>query len=244
MTKTSFFKWVWMGLIATGCNQTSEPNPQPTQTRQVSAPQAPKPPSKLEQLLIDSGLVDIQNHIPGIRVDLKYSTLDNFVHKDLYGELDKCYLRPEAAQKLKRAQALLQTMHPDYSLVVFDGARPHHIQKAMWDSLDIPFKRNYLAPPWEGSVHNYGYAVDLSIVDGTGKELDMGTPFDFFGPESQPKEEPRMLKSGKLDSTQISNRKLLRKVMREAGFLDIQTEWWHFNAIGSTTVKKKFSRIP
>ena len=127
---------------------------------------------------------------------------------------------------------------------MFDGVRPHHIQVQMWEKLDIPFKRNYLAPPWEGSVHNYGCAVDLSIVDSLGAELDMGTPFDFFGKEAQPQLEGMMLAQGKLTEMQLENRKLLRGVMKQAGFYDIQTEWWHFNAVANAVAKHKYSQIP
>lgn len=215
--------------------------PQPAASQ---APPAERKVGDLEQSLIDSGLVDIQAYIPGIKVDLKYSTKENFVKLDVYGELTRCYLREEAAKKLKMAQALLQSEHPGWSMVVFDGVRPHHVQKIMWDSLNIPFKRNYLAPPWEGSVHNYGCAVDLSIVDENGQELDMGTPFDYFGKEAQPQLEGMMLAQGKLDSSQVANRKILRRIMKQAGFHDIQTEWWHFNAVANAEVRRKYSRIP
>ena len=246
--KTSAFISTCLALLTlfAACKEpaplTTSPIPTPEQPPLVDP--SPPPISILEQRLIDSGLVDIATYIPGIHVDLKYSTTDNFIHADVYGDLERCYLRPEAAEKLKRAQAILQAQYPDWSLLVYDGARPHEVQTLMWERLDVPFKHNYLAPPWEGSVHNYGCAVDLTIIDETGKTLDMGTPFDYFGKEAQPQLESAMLAQGKLTQAQIDNRKLLRIIMKQAGFYDIHTEWWHFNAVANATVRKKYSRIP
>jgi zinc D-Ala-D-Ala dipeptidase len=245
-------KYWWIGLASLlaiwACNEPAPDNAKPASEPQPAThtpePAPPKKISEFEQLFRDSGLVDLQEFIPGIRIDLKYSTTDNFVKSDVYGDLDKCFMRKEAAEKLKKAQELLQKDHPGYSLLVFDGVRPFRVQQFMWDSLKIPNKRNYLAPPSEGSVHNYGCAVDLSVADSLGQPLDMGTPFDFFGELAQPKFEGQMLANGKLTQEQHANRLILRRVMKQAGFFDIQTEWWHFNAFGSSSVKRMFSRIP
>lgn len=210
----------------------------------VAEPEQPQKMSEFEQMFRDSGLVDLEEYIPGILIDLKYTSTDNFVQTDVYGDLDKCFLRKEAAEKLKRAMEILHETHPNHNLLVFDGVRPFRVQQIMWDSLDMPFKRNYLSPPSQGSVHNYGCAVDLSIADSTGKEIDMGTEFDFFGPLAQPQLESQMLANGKLSQAQYQNRMLLRNSMKKAGFFDIKTEWWHFNAFGSSAVKRMFSRIP
>lgn len=248
--KGKFVRWLGIAYCAClyACTPAADKSNLPSSavaTTDSPAPKpAPKPISEYEQLFLDSGLVDLAQFIPGIRIDLKYTTLDNFVKADVYGDLEKCFLRKEAAEKLQKAQNLLQKEHPGYSLLVFDGVRPFRVQQFMWDSLHIPNKRNYLAPPSEGSVHNYGCAVDLSIADSLGHALDMGTPFDFFGELAQPKFEGQMLANGQLTKAQHQNRLLLRRVMKQAGFLDIQTEWWHFNAFGSASVKRMFSRIP
>lgn len=239
-------------VLGLGCGSNSTPatttpaQPLPTEDTIPEEVVVPPPPpmSEFERTFLDSGLIDIQEYIPGILVDLKYSTTDNFVHADVYGTLEKCYLREEAAQKLKKAQELLQAKHPGYSLLVYDGVRPHRVQQDMWDKLDIPYKRNYLSPPSKGSVHNYGCAVDLTIADSSGQALDMGTAFDFFGPLAQPQLENKMLASGALTAEQRANRLLLRSTMKKAGFYDIRTEWWHFNAFPSREVKRRFSRIP
>jgi zinc D-Ala-D-Ala dipeptidase len=246
-------RWILCGIacLAAIAACTPAPSEAPAASNADSLAHTPAPlpaPApvigELEQTLIDSGLLDIQREVPGIRVELKYSTTDNFVKQDVYGDLERCYLRPEAVTKLKQAQSLLQAEHPGWTLLVYDGVRPHRIQTLMWEQLDIPFKRNYLAPPWEGSVHNYGCAVDLTIADEKGVPIDMGTPFDFFGKEAQPQLEGVMLAQGKLTEVHIANRKLLRRVMKEAGFFDIHTEWWHFNAVANATARKRFTRIP
>ena len=196
-----------------------------------------------EQVMVDSGLVDIHKLDSTIRIDLKYSTTDNFLHTDVYGELTNCYLRKAAAEKLVKAQKILRRKKPGYSLIVFDGARPRRVQYIMWEILDIPNKIDYLADPSKGSVHNYGMAVDLSIVDEKGKELDMGTPFDFFGILARPDSEDSLVALKQLTSKHIQNRWLLRSSMTEAGFQPIKTEWWHFTAIPSTEVGKYYRMI-
>lgn len=248
--------WVWvglMGLLFFSCGSEGEKQhipadslSTPIDTPAVPPPllPAPEPISEYEQTFMDSGLVEIGEFVPGIQVDLKYSTTDNFIESDVYGGLDKCYLRGEAAVKLRKAQELLQKEMPGYSLLLYDCTRPHRVQQVMWDQLDIPYKRNYLAPPSEGSVHNYGCAVDLTVVNELGEPLDMGTAFDFFGPLAQPQKETSMLASGKLTEEQHANRLLLRRTMRKAGFYDIRTEWWHFNAFSNKETKRRFSRIP
>ncbi len=192
------------------------------------------PPSSLEQKLIAAGLVNIKDLDASIQVDLKYSTENNFLHKNLYGDLGNCYLQKETAEKLVKAQKLLKERFPFYSLIIYDGVRPLSIQKMMWDELKVPehLKDQYVSDPQVGSLHNYGCAVDASIVNENGWEMDMGTPYDFFGELGHPIAETRMVGEGKLTWRQFENRKLLREVMTQAGFTIISTEWWHFN--GST----------
>ena len=79
-------------------------------------------------------------------------------------------------------------------------------------------------------MHNFGAAVDLSIINENGYVLDMGTEYDYFGELAYPREEDRMIKEGKLSHKQLLNRELLRSVMEQSGFSGITTEWWHFNS--------------
>jgi D-alanyl-D-alanine dipeptidase len=200
----------------------------------------------LERKLIEQGMVDITKVIPGIQVELKYSTEDNFFKQDVYGDLVRCYLHPKATEMLAKAQEALQKDYPKLSLLVYDGVRPLSVQQILWDSLDKPdsIKPLYVSDPKIGGLHNYGVAVDLTIVDmKTGKLLDMGTPFDFFGYPAYPDRELQMLAEKKITKAQVANREILRKVMKGAGFTGIGSEWWHFNAFSRKEAGEKFPLI-
>ena len=200
----------------------------------------------LEKSLQEQGLVNIQKEISGIQVELKYSTGDNFFQQDVYGDLTQCYLQPVAAAMLGKAQASLQKEYPNLSLLVYDGVRPLRVQQILWDSLDKPdsIKPLYVSDPKIGGLHNYGLAVDLTIFDlKSGKPLDMGTPFDYFGFPAYPDRELQMLAEEKITKTQVANREILRKVMKGAGFTGIGSEWWHFNAFSRKEAEEKFSII-
>ncbi len=201
---------------------------------------------ELEKQLLEQGLVDIQSEIPNLRVELKYSTTDNFFGQDVYGELTKAFLQPEVAEQLKKAQEMLQEDNPDYTLLVYDGVRPSSVQQILWDNLDKPdsLKPLYVADPKKGSLHNFGVAVDLTIFDTKADStLDMGTSYDYFGYPAYPDREAQMLSEGKITKTQIANREILRKVMTENGFSGIGSEWWHFNAYSRKEAGEKFKII-
>ena len=112
----------------------------------------------------------------------------------------------------------------------------------MWDELQVPekLKDKYVSNPEVGSLHNFGCAVDVSIVNEDFWEMDMGTPYDYFGELGYPIAESRMIEEGKLTWRQFENRKLLREVMTEAGFTGITTEWWHFNGNSLKTAGEKY----
>jgi L,D-peptidoglycan transpeptidase YkuD (ErfK/YbiS/YcfS/YnhG family) len=113
----------------------------------------------------------------------------------------------------------------------------------MWRLVKETEQEAYVAAPKKGSIHNFGAAVDVSIVDSAGLPLDMGTPFDYFGELAQPKYEERFLKEGKLTEEHLQNRKLLQEVMNEAGFRGIPDEWWHYNGFSLEEVKKRYSIV-
>jgi D-alanyl-D-alanine dipeptidase len=199
-----------------------------------------------EQNMAKQGLIDIKTIDPSILVELKYSSNDNFIGKDVYGCITNCYLQKDAAKKLANASGYLHLQNSGYNLLVYDGARPASIQKILWESLKqySPAKRQiFVANPTKGSIHNYGCAVDLTIVDAKGNALDMGTKFDYFGELAYPSKEEEMLKIGKLSKIQVANRRLLRKVMLKAGFTSIKYEWWHFNAVSRTNAKIKYKIV-
>lgn len=188
--------------------------------------------SEYEKQFVRCGLQNIRDFDTNIRIVLLYNTDKNFLGKSFYGGLDKCYLPCDVATRLNNAQKYLKAEFPFYNLIVFDATRPQHIQKMMWDSLKMhpAEKYNYVAHPDELSLHNYGAAVDVGIINENGVLLDMGTPFDFFGELAQPKFELQHLSEGKLSKPAYCNRLLLRRIMMRAGFYPITSEWWHFNA--------------
>ncbi|NID11621.1 M15 family metallopeptidase [Fibrivirga algicola] len=192
------------------------------------------------------GLVNVQTTDPSVLVELKYSTTDNFVKQDVYGELTRAYLQPMAARKLLTASKWLQVRRPDLRLLIYDAARPQAAQWKLWNALpqySERQRRTYVADPREGSIHSYGCAVDLTLATADGRPLDMGTPYDFFGPKAYPKQEAALLRSGQLTKQQVDNRRLLRQAMQAGGFMPIEYEWWHFNALSRRQAKQQFKRV-
>lgn len=203
--------------------------------------------SKLEKKLRDSGLVNILDIDSTIQVDVKYTTTDNFVGIDLYGDLSSIYFQPEIAERLKTVQTALKEIDSSLSLLIYDGTRPVSVQRVMWDALDtIPFERRikFVSNPKNGSIHNYGCAVDLTLMNVKTKDtLDMGAGFDDPRRIAYPKFEKEFLEKGELTKDQLQNRLLLREVMRKGGFWVLPTEWWHFNGFTRAVAKEKFSPI-
>jgi D-alanyl-D-alanine dipeptidase len=194
-----------------------------------------------DSLKLVKGLVDIKEIDPSIRVDLKYATSDNFMHKVLYSNLKRALLQKDVALRLAKVQEKLKSIHPNYSLLVYDAARPVSVQQKMWNALDtIPVKERskFVSNPANRSIHNFGAAIDLTIVDGNGKPLDMGAGYDDIRKIAYPSLESKFLASGELTQKQIDNRKLLRSVMSSEGFRNIPTEWWHFNACSRDEAKR------
>lgn len=185
---------------------------------------------------------DVSN-IPNVELDFRYATSENFLGKPIYGDFKRCYLQHTAAEKLKIATKTLQNLKPGWKLLIFDCLRPRSIQREMWSLVKGTPKQKYVANPNSGSMHNYGFAVDLSLVDENGREVDMGTPFDYFGPEAEPQKEAEFLKQGRLTQKQIDNRKLLRMIMVDSGFAPLPIEWWHFDALDKSVVKANYKII-
>lgn len=200
----------------------------------------------LVDTMLAYGMLSLDSLKDDIVIDLKYSSEDNFAKQDLYGCIEQAFVNPETFQKLKIAIAALKELKPSHKLIIYDAARPSFVQYILWDSIkgrhDV--MQQYVSNPAKGSLHNYGAALDISIVDSVGNSLDMGTPFDFFGEAAFTDRNEKLLQSGKLNQTQIANRQLLRKVMYSAGFFGIQSEWWHFNACTKVYAAAKFRRIP
>ena len=201
--------------------------------------------SELELNIIDHGLVSVPDSISNIQSDLKYASSDNFMGFNLYGSLSKVYLQKEVMQKLIRSSEYLRKEHPSLNLLVYDAVRPRSVQQMMWDSLDMPVhqKVKFVSNPRNGSLHNFGCAVDITISDSLGNAIDMGAGYDDIRKIAYPKYEKAYLDSGMISQQQIDNRNLLRKVMRKGGFWGIQTEWWHFNAMSRDAARSKYKMV-
>ncbi len=163
-----------------------------------------------------NNLVDISFIISALAVDMRYSTKDNFTNTIVY-PVSKCYLIESVAQALKSASEECSNL--GYTIKIWDGYRPLTAQHIFWEL--VPDER-YVADPQKGSRHNRGCAVDLTLIDKNGKELDMGTGFDDFTEKAH-----RDFKN--LHAHVLQNRQLLQNVMEKNHFIGWKNEWWHFD---------------
>ena len=211
-------------------------------TVQVTSKQIQK--STTAQYMEQQGLVDIKSVDPTIKVALMYARTDNFCRKLLYTNLREAYALPQCAAALKKAQTELKRLRPDLSLIIFDATRPMSVQQTMWDAVKHTNHSFYVSNPANGGgMHNYGMAVDISICKASWNEkqwregstpcridtIPMGVKVDHLGYESHIDKEQQLLAKGILTKESLANRQLLRRVMKEAGFQPLRTEWWHFN---------------
>lgn len=180
---------------------------QPTKT--LSA----QPGKKVDQ----AQLVDLHIINSGIRLDIRYATANNFLHRPLYKQ-PRCLLRAIVAEQLSQVQADLEA--EGLGLKVYDCYRPLSVQKQMWKL--VPDNR-FVANPANGSRHNRGSAVDVTLVDRVGNELVMPTVFDDFT-------ERAATDYNGASPLAKQNRQRLKDAMLKHGFTPIQTEWWHFDA--------------
>ena len=163
----------------------------------------------------------------------------------LYEGLDEAYLVPEAIEKLKKANELLRKRRMDLHLVVYDAARPRSIQLQMWKVVENTDLQDFVANPHKsgGGAHNYGVAVDVSLVDCAGHPIPMGSEYDYFGDRSRVDLEDKLIATGEINSRELANRQLLREIMTEAGWLVEPSEWWHFNAMTIEEASEKLQVI-
>lgn len=181
--------------------------------------------------------------VAGIAVDLRYAGLRNFVGRDLYGTLDCAWLHRLAAEGLEHASARLQVEAPGHRVLVLDALRPHRVQVQLWDHLDGTGLRQYVADPAIGSIHSFGMAMDVTVIDPEGRELDMGSGFDEMTEVSHPRLEKVNLAKALLTPAHVRHRELLRNAMAAAGFNGIENEWWHFDMLDRKHVRQHFTRV-
>ncbi len=172
--------------------------------------------SQQDEVIADTTFVKLKDYSADFVYDMKYATEDNFLKAKVY-DCAECFLRLQTVKALVKANA--KFMRKGYRIQLFDCYRPLDIQKRMWKIISNP---EYVADPAKGSIHNRGGAVDITLVDADGKELDMGTSFDFFGPEAGHYFDnlPHEVKE---------NRLLLKRIMQKSGFVSFDSEWWHYN---------------
>lgn len=170
----------------------------------------------VEHKIEDTTFVNLKEYSKDFIYDMKYATEDNFLKAKVY-DCAECFLR------LKTVKALIEAnkdfIKKGYKIKLYDCYRPLSIQQKMWTIVSNP---EYVADPKKGSIHNRGGAVDISLVDAKGKELEMGTAFDFFGPEAGHN-------YTKFSKEILANRKFLKKIMIQNGFNSFDSEWWHYN---------------
>lgn len=164
----------------------------------------------------DTTFVNLKDYSTDFVYDMKYATEDNFLKAKVY-DCAECFLRLKTVKALVKANK--KFIRKGYRIQLFDCYRPLDIQKRMWQIVSNP---EYVADPAKGSIHNRGGAVDITLVDSNGIALDMGTPFDFFGPEAGHYFE-------NLSDEVKQNRVLLKKIMQKSGFIPFNSEWWHYN---------------
>ena len=189
------------------------------------------------------GFLNIKDLDSTIVVDLMYAKGDNFVGEVMY-DFSDAYLYPEAAKAVVYANKILARLHPGWRLCVYDATRPMAVQQKMWDKVQGTKMQNYVSNPKNGGgLHNYGLAVDVSIVNQVGDSIDMGTKVDALTYLSHIDNEEELAEQGKISWQAVENRRLLRRVMREAGFLTIRTEWWHFNFTTRADAKANYKVV-
>lgn len=188
--------------------------------------------SVVEKQMRGMGFVDIAEIDPSIAVRMVYATPYNFVGKVLYRDIHRAFMLPEMAAKLADAQKRLKKIRPDLNIIVYDAARPMSVQQELWNVVRGTELTKFVSNPAKGGgLHNYGAAVDVSLMDCTGATLEMGSRYDYFGDEARIDAEEELLREGRITRRELNNRHLLRKVMKEAGFRTIKNEWWHFNLL-------------
>lgn len=164
----------------------------------------------------DHNLIDVRKAFPDMVFDIRYATEDNFTGKPVYVS-DNCYLHREAAEKL--SVAVISAKKLGFGIKLFDAFRPHEAQEILWAHTP---DENFLANPARGSAHSRGVAVDLTLIDSSGNEIEMGTEFDAFTPLSYHTE------IAGISPEALKNRAILLGIMSAAGFDFYKNEWWHY----------------
>lgn len=216
MTKTYFLFICFLVVTILSCTSESTNRPSPAspkiQTEELQVHQINDFVNSFER---DSDFINVGVLVPQIIQEIRYADTNNFTGMKIY-DCPACFLQREVASALELAYHLAAV--EGYKLKVFDCYRAYDYQVKLYEAFP---NFNYVAKPWKGSMHSLGCAVDLTLCDEKGIELEMGTSFDSFDKKSY-------TYSQAIDSVAKFNRMQLIGIMNQAGFREIKTEWWHF----------------
>lgn len=162
-------------------------------------------------------LIDLEKSVPHLKLDVKYATTNNFTHQIVYDTVRVFLVKP-AAEALK--QVAIDLKEKNLGILLFDAYRPLSVQKKFWEIYPDP---NYVADPQNGSRHNRGAAIDLSLYNlESGIPLEMPTDFDNFTEQAHHSYQD-------LSEEVILNRMILKTTMEKNGFIALDSEWWHYD---------------
>lgn len=223
-----YFYYILVLLLLVSCgnkenvekkNETIEPLSQKIDTiEQVETKEIKRPDLNS---LADTTFIRLADYSDDFMYDLRYATENNFLKAKVY-DCAECYTRVKTAKALIAANE--DFMAKGVKIKFYDCYRPNSVQYKMWKIVPNP---QYVANPVKGSIHNKGGAVDITLVNMKGEELDMGTDFDFFGKRAYHD-------NYDLPQEILGNRKLLKETMEKHGFWSTRTEWWHYNLQGAS----------
>lgn len=196
----------------------------------------------IEDIAGDAGFRRLDS-LCGVPHDLRYAGSNNFAGRVLYGGMDCAWLRAEAAAGVEAAAAWLAAQRPGWRILILDALRPQRVQEAIWKDVAGSDMQHYFADPVRGSIHSFGMALDVTLLDPQGAEADMGSGFDEMTLASHPALHGEHLASGVLTPGQVQQRDWLARAMRHGGFEGIATEWWHFDHGDRQHVRGTFPRV-
>ncbi len=197
---------------------------------------------RVEDIPADPAFCHLQT-LAGIQHDLRYAGTNNFAGRVLYAGIDCAWLRAEAAAGLDAAAGWLSRQRPGWRLLVLDALRPQRVQQAIWRDVAGTPAAMYFADPARGSIHSYGMAVDVTLIDDVGHEIDMGSGFDEMSERSHPALHALHLAGGALQAAQVAQRELLLAAMQQGGYRGIGTEWWHFDCGDRDVVRRTLPMV-
>ncbi|MHB1462525.1 MAG: M15 family metallopeptidase [Armatimonadota bacterium] len=207
----------YLVITLSACNPSNQSNPDPGPAPAAKSARQPSVAKSLDEVYVYSGLIELKQVDPSFVIDLKNATADNITGMVQY-EHDLCLINIDAAKRLMKAQKL--AMADGYRIKIWDAYRPLSVQAAMNASLPDD-KKHFVPAPSNSSQHCRGIAVDITLVDENGDEIDMPTDYYEFTKATYPNYKGAT-------EMQTKNREYLKSIMAKAGFKVLSVEWWHY----------------